>query len=666
MRIMALGLIAAGFVLGAGGCAVPYKRLAEPRERATIFTRIDLPAPNSMRTAAGEPGPDYWQQQVDYEIEATLDEAARRISASARVTYTNNSPDRLTFLWLQLEQNLFRAGSEGNLARADAVRFDFTTSEAYGYELHSVTSGGQALTLHVYDTLARLELPQAIQPGGAFSFEIAWSFVVPENGADRMGYEELEQGTVFQIAQWFPCVGVYDDVYGWNTLPYLGEGEFYTNFGRFDVRLTVPREHVVAATGLLQNPHEVLTAEQQERLRQAGESRETVFIVRPEEVGTAGSRPAGDGPLTWHFVANDVRTFAWASSRAFVWDAASIERRGRLPSEQSGQVTGLPERVLVQSFYPAEARPLWEQATQMGCESIEGYSRRWFEYPYPSAVNVNGRVSGMEYPMIVFCAERHDEYGLFDVTTHEFAHSWFPMIVNTDERRHGWMDEGFNSFINIYSIRERYLARDPAADELRGLAERMSRVHQPIDIWPDQVAQGGLGFLLYGKPAAGLFTLREGVLGPQRFDAAFRHYIRAWAFKSPRPADFYRCMENAAGMDLSWFWRGWIQETGQYDLSIRRVARGENGTVRVTLENRGELVMPVVLRARYGDGSEEVRRLPVQMWHNAREWTTEWDLAGRELREVKLDPLGVFPDVERGNDLWRGKVLGRRIKESRD
>jgi hypothetical protein len=635
----------------AGAVDPRYFREPAPRARETIFTALNLPAPTQVRTGAGTPGPEYWQQRVDYSIDASL-EAGNVIRGRQVVTYTNNSPDPLPYLWIHLEQNLFRPDSTGALATEPETRFGPRGFDG-GFNIHSCRlagEGGADLPLHIHDTLARLDLPSAVEPrGGRVSFEVSWSFKVPPFGADRMGMQEVKDGTIFQIAQWFPAVAVYDDVHGWNTLPYLGQGEFYTNFGDYDVRLSVPRDHIVAATGVLRNPQEVLTETQRERLTRARESESPVMIVDEAEVARPESRPAGEGPLTWRFVAENVRTFAWASSAAFLWDACFLEESG-----PRARGAGDPGGTLVMSVYPREALPLWRQSSRMLRFSIDHYNRRWHRYPWPTATNVNGIVGGMEYPMIIFCAEREDEHGLYGVTTHEIGHNWFPMLVNTDERRHGWMDEGFNTFVNIYSERAYFKddsrGRGQAAEMAREMARRQQ---QPMATVPDQVWRGRLGHLIYGKTAAALYLLREEVLGPERFDDAFRRYIDQWAFKSPQPADFFRCMEDAAGADLAWFWRGWVLETGTLDQAIADVRIDpQRGWVLATFDNRGELVMPVRYRVTYADNTAEDRRLPVEAWSTTNRWVAAWEAQGREVVRIEIDPDGVMPDVDRSNNVW--------------
>lgn len=647
-------------IFGFVGCSQrtdKFRRDPGPREAVTVFSEIDLPTPNSIRTASGLPGADYWQQRVDHDIVATLNEETRTITATQQIHYTNNSPDPLSYIWLHLEQNLMKAGSDGSLARGWPRRA--TLEKEFGFNIDYVRINGSEVKLEVYDTIGRVDLPTALAPrGGKVTLELAWSFVVPEQ-APRMGIDEVEDGLIFELAQWFPTPCVYDDVHGWNTLRYLGTGEFYTNFGSYDVKLTVPRDHITVATGVLQNPQDVLTATQIQRLEQAKNSRDTVMVRSESEIGNASSRPAGTGPLTWHFIAHDVRTFAWATSKAFIWDAASVAERGRVPSEQNGSVSDIPAGTLVQSVYPKEAAPSWEDSTEYLRFSIEHYNEQWFPYPYPTATNVNGSEGGMEYPMVIFCGARprkgreleSTKRGLFGVTAHEIGHNWFPMIVNTDERRHAWMDEGFNSFINFYA-RKSYYPDQPRSNRMRGLAARFkSASYQPIMIYADHHGRGTYGLNQYRKTMMGLIALRQGVLGPERFDRAFRTYIKSWAFKSPQPADFFRCMETVSGQDLAWLWRGWFMETGVLDQAVAKIVQPKDDRgAQITFENRGDVVMPVLYRVTYKDGTTEDRRLPVESWFASDRKVVVLEDATKDVAEVLIDPDEWFPDVERKNN----------------
>jgi hypothetical protein len=653
VRVVLLSLV---LLAGCRTTYDPWFRRPEPRASKTIFSPLDLPAPNAQREGSGAPGPGYWQQQVDYSIDATVEPETRLVSGKGRVTYHNNSPDALDYLWLHLEQNSFR---DDGLASAVSPRGPDGKRRggSDGYTISAVKGvDGAELKFTPMDLVARLDLPAPLPPGGTFSWDMEWSFKIPDGVYRRFGLEKVEQGKIVEVAQWFPCVAVYDDVYGWNTLPYIGSGEFYTNFGDYDVRISVPREDLVVATGVLQNPTEVWTAEQQARWEKAKSSTETVMIRSADEVGKAETRPAGDGPLTWHFKASKVRTFAFAASDAFILDAASLD--------------GTPDSTLCVSAYPKEATPNWTHSTQMLRTAMGGFNERWSKFPWPVMTNVNGPERGMEYPQIIFCGSRRDERSLYGVTAHELGHNWFPMVVNTDERRHGWMDEGFNTFIDYYSAWDWFSEPDQDAINRRGSGNPSSggtlmRSTQvlPIDTPPDRLTGGLNGALSYGKTAQGLVLLRESILGPERFDAAFRTYIRRWSFKSPQPSDFFRSMDDAAGMDLAWFWREWFQETDVLDQAIGSVVQplaawhkdtGEWTWTpgKVVVENRGDMVMPLVFRVTFEGGEQRTVTLPVDIWNNTNRWT-EPIPASAKITSVVIDPETAFPDMDRTNNTWK-------------
>jgi Aminopeptidase N len=429
--------------------------------------------------------------------------------------------------------------------------------------------------------------------GGTLELVLEWSFQVPENGADRHGITNVQQGTIYQLAQWYPRMYVYDDVNGWNTMPYLGQGEYYLEYGTFNVNITVPRGMIVAATGRLQNPGQVLTETQRERLQAARSSQETTMIIDSTEVGSPATRPDGSGPLTWRYEAESVRDFAWAASDAFIWDAARAEAEG--------------EAVLAQSYYPKEGlgteeSPGWERSTEYVQHSIEFYSDFVAPYPYPNAINIAGRVLGMEYPQVAFCRMDFRGRSLFGVTDHEFGHTWFPMVVGSDERRWVWMDEGLNTFMNQYS--EDAFYEEATTQSLRELSEGIGNFlqspygDQPVMTYADRMRSRGLGPLAYNKPANGLMLLREHVLGPDRFDSAFKEYFDRWAYRHPKPADFFRTVEEVSGEDLDWFWRSWFYETDVADPAIASVdtAATASDTASVTIEQNGELMLPVPVR----------------------------------------------------------------------
>lgn len=615
------------------------------------FRRLDLPAPTLLREGSGRPGPEYWQQRADYTISVTLDTAAHKIAGRETIRYTNNSPDTLRYLWLQLDQNLFREDSRGNVLNPPDARFAARGFQG-GFVLDGVralrrTGGPRGATRRVSlantinGTVMRVELDQPLAPrGGVVSLDIGFSFQVPEHGADRMGREQFREGWLYEIAQWYPRMVVYDDVRGWNTEQYLGQGEFYLEYGDIDFAITVPRGFIVAGTGTLQNPLEVLTAAQRARLARALRSDSTVAIIAKGEVGTASSRPAGATPtLTWRFSAKRVRDVAWAAAPNFIWDASGWNG------------------ILMQSFYPPVADSLWRESTRMVRHSIKHYSEKWFTYPYPTAINVNGPVGGMEYPMIVFCANRTSREGLFGVTTHELGHEWFPMIVGNNERLYAWMDEGFDSFINIYAARTYF--PDQAWLRTRGQAENWARfaatgLDEPGMIPADRVTPELLGQVAYNKPATGLYLLRHQITDSVRFDAAFREYTRRWAFKHPTPADFFRSMEDGIGEDLSWFWRGWVYRTDVVDQaadSVRTRRDSAGVTTGIFLSSVGGLPMPVDLRLGFADGTTENVRLPIEIWYGGSRFVYVRRFPS-ELIKAEIDPDKNFPDVRRGNNVW--------------
>jgi hypothetical protein len=561
------------------------------------FRQLDelLPTPSTTRTASGAPGHAYWQQRADYSLRATLDETKRAITGSGTITYHNNSPDTLSYLWVQLDQNMFRGDSDNRRistipsreawqkggpegVKFDAIRFAFESRKFEGgFEVGSVKdAGGKPLHHVINKTMMRVDLPQPMKPGSRFSFALEWRFNIPEASVlgRRMGYERFkddknqeDDNVLFEVAQWFPRMAAYYDQAGWQNKQYLGDGEFTLEFGDYDVAITVPADHIVAATGELQNPGEVLSAAQRERLGRARTSNKPVLIVTQAEAESAEKHRATT-MKTWRFKAKNVRDFAFAASRKFIWDAQGLK---------SGD-----NEVMAMSFYPKEGNPLWEKySTQAVIHTIEQYSKYSFDYPYPTAISVNGPIGGMEYPMISFNGGRptkdkktgertwskSTKYGLISVIIHEVGHNYYPMIVNSDERQWTWMDEGLNSFLEFLAEEaweENYPAR---RGEARDITDYMRSKNQtPIMTNSESVLQRGPN--AYGKPATALNILRETVLGRELFDFAFKEYGRRWKFKRPTPADLFRTMEDASGTDLDWFWRGWFYTTDAVDVSV--------------------------------------------------------------------------------------------------
>jgi hypothetical protein len=570
------------------------------------FRQLDesLPTANSYRTAGGEPGHEYWQQQVDYDIDVRLLEDERRIEASERIRYSNHSPDTLRFLWLQLDQNKFRSdslaerstsfgdssrrgpkvtsGADGKppqLSLGELRRQQFMADNELGYELSSVRDDQGDLAKTVVGTNLRIDLRAPLKPGESVEFEIDFAFNIVEEDAvsARGGYEHFPDderpggNDIFLLAQWFPRLHAYTDYEGWTNKEFIGRGEFTLEFGDYSVDITVPEDHLVSSTGTLQNPQEVLSDTQRERLERARRSDSPVFIVSPEEA-LENEREGASASQTWRFEAKNVRDFAWASSRKFIWDAQGYQQGGDVQPE-----------VLAMSFYPKEGEPLWSKySTAAVIHTMEVYSRFSFDYPYPVAQSVNGPVGGMEYPMITFNGPRTDlqddgertytlseKRFLVGVIIHEVGHTYFPMIVNSDERQWTWMDEGLNSFLDAMAGWE-WDPDIPWNNEPRNIVDYMKSQNQvPIMTQSDSVLR--LGPNAYSKPAAALMILRETILGRELFDFAFREYSRRWMFKRPAPADFFRTMEEASGVDLDWFWRGWFYTTDHVDVSIDKV-----------------------------------------------------------------------------------------------
>src|SRR5215203_2143606 len=616
------------------------------------FRGLELPTPNTIRTASGAPGPGYWQQRADYVIWAELDTVARTVRGEERISYTNNSPDTLRYLWIQLDQNLFNSSSRGSLLFDQNSRFGTRGADG-GMRLTRVAQPAvsaaqgrparQARKLDhlVNGTLMKVTLERALAPRATQVLEIDWSFPFGPN-SNRMGIELIDGSYVFEVAQWYPRLAVYDDVRGWNTDQYLGQGEFYLEYGSFDVSLTVPANMLVAATGTLRNPAQVLTGTQRARLAQARTSDTMVVIRSGDEIADPASRPpSATGTHTWRFTADSVRDFAWAAARHFIWDAARANGG----------------KTLAMSFYPSSAQPIWKESTQYVRFAVDNYSS-WYRYPYPVAINVNGIEGGMEYPMIVFCHNRTDAPALFSVTDHEIGHTWYPMVVGNNERRYAWMDEGFNTFMNRYNWYKRYPGQyNRRADPGLYIPHPLSGKEEPIMTPADRI-YGSLSVTAYTKPGLGLILLRDHVLGPERFDPAFKQYIQRWAYKHPTPADFFRSMEDGAGEDLSWFWRSWFYSTETLDQAVDSVA-SDSGSIasRVYLRNAGAMPMPVELELVMDDGSVRQMSLPVEVWFGGSRYNVLVPEA-KKVVKVTIDPKKLYPDVRRENNVWEAGKAG--------
>lgn len=607
---------------------------------------------NEYRSASGKPGPKYWQNAVDYKISARLNDQTHEITASVTLEYTNNSPDELDFIWLQLDQNMFSKAGRGQLiVPLTQSRYGNALSEFDGgYDIKSVKLGtGKDAEHLITDTRMQVFLPEPLKPnGGKATISIDYAYIVPTHGADRTGVLETQNGKIFAIAQWFPRVAVYDDILGWNVQPYTGPGEFYLEFGDYEVDITAPANHIVVFGGELLNPNDVYTPEQVKRLEQAKKSDETVLIRAAEEITQPSSRPQGKAELTWKFKLEKAHDVAWASSPSFIIDAAKINLASGKPS-------------LALSAYPVESNGdnAWERSTEYTKASIEFYSDNLMEYPYPVAINVAANVGGMEYPAIVFCGYRAKGSSLWGVTDHEFGHIWFPMIVGSNERLHAWMDEGFNTFINGLSTEafnhgEYYR---PMGDANR-LAQALTRPDlEPVMSAPQNMQERNIGVLAYFKPGFGLTLLRNEILGPERFDRAFKTYLHDWAYKHPTPDDFFRTIENVAGENLNWFWRGWFKYNWRLDQAISHVDyQNDDPTqgVVITVDNLEKLPMPIVVDITTKSGETHRVKLPVEIWERNTSWTFRYP-STEEVVAVQLDPDKVYPDHNPDNNRWEAK-----------
>jgi len=600
------------------------------------FRALDLPTPNEYRTGSGRPGPKYWQQRVDYRIAATLDPAKNELRGRETIHYVNHSPDALPYLWLFVEQNLCEPNSVTNQLNQPPLVFLGTSFDfsCQGFNsaprLESMTIAGREVKRTRFGTTLRVDLARPLASGASVDVDAVWHFNVPPQGGGRMGHD----GPLYEMAQWYPRVAVYDDVKGWNHEPYIGAGEFYLEYGDYDVTLTVPNEDIVAATGELQNAGQVLTATQRQRLAVARRSDTAIAVIRADEAGNVSkTRPAG--ATSWHFTAHHVRDFAFAAGPGMRWDASGYDG------------------ILIEDLYRPKAEK-WTEVNRMGREAIKYYSEQWFRYPYSHATTVEGPVEGMEYPMLTFTPNSPTREDQQWVIAHEFGHEWFPMVVGSNERLYPWMDEGFNTFIDLANA-AKYFAGTPYGDTIE--------VH-PLHLYADHAKPGNEQPLIekpvevrdlfwggYQKPALMMQMLRYEVLGKERFDAAFREYIRAWAFKHPTPSDFFRLMRDQSGMELDWFWRDWVFTTARLDQAVDSTSRGTDGVTSVYLHNRGTMVMPAEVLLTFDDGTTSTVKLPVEMWNLGDRFAYRV-MGTRPVRAVEIDPRHALPDIDRANNRW--------------
>lgn len=696
------------------------------------FEPIDnlLSPVNSYRTASGAPGNAYWQQRADYKIKATINEKDNTLSGEETITYYNNSPDDLNYLWIQLEQNVNKKENEDfgtiNNSLKDGIntrQMQFLTRAVdfpAGYTIKYIKgSNGKPIKSLVNNTMMKVLLDTPLKSGTSLTFSIGWSYPITDRSLYRLsreGYEYFpkDDNTVFLIAHWFPRMAVYNDTEGWQNQQFQKLGEFALEFGDYDVEITVPSDHIVASTGELQNPDNVLTKQQRKRLNEAKKSFDKPVIIISKEEAEENEQEKSKTTKTWHYTAKNVRDFAFASSRKFMWDAQAV----KLPTNT----------VMAMSYYPKEGLPVWqEESTKSIMHALEVYSKATFDYPYPVCISVNTSNIGMEFPMISFNGGRPKngkmsksaKASMIGTIIHEVGHNWFPMIVSSDERKWMWMDEGLNTFLHQRTVAERYPEFSSVTP--KSIVPFMSgdkNILRPIMTTSDNELFNQFGSNFYIKPTVGLQMLRHSIIGEELFDAAFKEYANRWKYKHPNPSDLFRTLEDATATDLDWFYRGWFFTTDNVDMELSNVkwfkvyeedkniedqtkssqvaAEGNNtseatkdfsdgpevitmaktpdnsygqflsrldeNTIRkqlsgknlyeVTIKNVGGLVMPVTIEWIFTDGSSEIDKLPAQIWRRNEYEVKEVFIKDKEVKTVNLDPNFEFSDTDMSNNVF--------------
>ena len=704
--------------------------LAQTQPWQGKFEPIDnmISPPNSYRAASGAPGKAYWQQRADYKIKATLDEENNTITGVETITYHNNSPDDLSYIWIQLEQNVNKKGNEDFGAFFNSIKDSINTRQMQlltraidfpaGYTIKYIKDvNGKPMTSFVNNTMMKVVLKEPLKSGTSLSFSMAWSYPVTDRSMfflSREGYEYFpgDDNAVYLIAHWFPRMAVYNDTEGWQNQQFQRLGEFALEFGDYDVEITVPEDHIVASTGSLQNGNAVLSRTQQERLKEAaGSFDKPVMIVTIDEAAN-NEKTKSAKQKTWKFSATNVRDFAFASSRKFIWDAQAV----KLPTNT----------VMAMSFYPKEGLPVWkEESTKAIKNALEVYSEATFDYPYPVAISVNTSNIGMEFPMISFNGGRpkngkisdRAKAGMIGTIIHEVGHNWFPMIVSSDERKWMWMDEGLNTFIHQRTVAERYPQfSSTTPNSIVPFMNGDKNIMRPIMTTSDNEILTQFGNNFYMKPTVGLQMMRNSIIGPELFDQAFKEYSNRWKYKHPNPADLFRTLEDATAVDLDWFFRGWFFTTDNVDMELTDVKwfrvneeelntkdqkktvklkiEGENISEKakdfssgpesitmtsapdasyggflsrmdepelrkqlsgkniyvVTIKNLGGLVMPVTIEWIFKDGSKEIETLPAQVWRGNEYEIKRTFIKEKEVSQVNLDPNFEFADTDMRNN----------------
>jgi hypothetical protein len=646
--------------------ALYLSTMAQTNSAGSVFNPHELFAQNfytkngnDFRSANGAPGPMYWQNKADYLLHATIDTVNNTLSGSETIRYSNNSPDPLSSLWLELDQNTYREDARSNFYTSTLRRLKWTnkgSTDGYSFDSVTITYKGKTIKADyiINDTRMQLRLPFVLSSKEKINIRIKYHYTIPGAFGGRTDVYSTKNGKIFEIAQWYPRMCVYDDLHGWDALPFLGSGEFYCEYGDFDYTVTVPAGMIVAGSGELQNEKEVLTTKQIARLDAARKSDNTIMIRTENEVNSEAGKSMGNKMVSWHFKMHNTRDVAFGVSKAYVWDAAKVNLPGGKKS-------------LAMSVYPVESggANAWGRATEYLKKSIEYFSKKWFVYPYPVAVNEAGTAGGMEYPGIVFDGWRDKAGELYWVTAHEIGHNWFPMIVGSNERRYAWMDEGFNTFIDVYAADEfnngEYAPKRDGeyapgkgnpADEIIPLLKDSTAPNMMARA--DMLTEKYRHPLVYFKPAFGLVMLREEILGKDRFDYAFKKYIEHWAFKHPAPDDFFRTMENESGEDLSWFWKEWFYNNWQFDVAIQSVSYTNNDAkngVDITIVNLQKMALPITLRVILKDGTKMDKSLPVETWLQGNTHVIHLQTT-QPVQSVAADPDDKLPDSNRKNNVW--------------